>query len=219
MLLFFLFIFFFIQDFPDMYSFLSFQFIYIKFNYYNPLYGILVRVNDTYLLNGTYAQDHYANPRVNREKKMDYRLKLLILISGLRTNQARYDKSAIINDRLHFERSDIICAIHSPAISRPCTIHDGRLVVWMHDRWRDEWGGREEKRACYRMTIRDWNCLSGKRYDWTSLLTARTADGFVYYFRWNIAEADDTTKIETFRSQFGISKWEDLLYRIGHFSL
>lgn len=65
---------------------------------------------------------------------------------------------------------------------------------------------REEKRACYRMTIRDWNCLSGKRYDWTSGLTGRTADGLSYIISMKYNGADDTTKIETLGSQFGNSK-------------
>jgi len=43
---------------------------------------------------------------------------------------------------------------------------------------------RKEKRACYRMTTRDWNCPSGKRYDSTSRLKEIADEGgnFLYYF-------------------------------------
>jgi len=46
---------------------------------------------------------------------------------------------------------------------------------------------KKEKRACYRMTTRDWNCPSGKRYDSTSHLKGTTDVGRAesILFRWN----------------------------------
>lgn len=60
--------------------------------------------------------------RVDEEKNGS---KLLILISSLRTNQPRYDKSAIINDRLHFKQR---CYLRDTFTCHKHTIYDSRLI-------------------------------------------------------------------------------------------
>jgi len=64
---------------------------------------------------------------------------------------------------------------------------------------------RKEKRACYRMTTRDWNCPSGKRYDSTFTFEGNCRRGreFPILFRWNKAYSEtNNRKIEENRDTF-----------------
>lgn len=124
----------------------------------------------------------------------------------LRTNQARCDKSAITNDRLHFEQSDVICAIHSPAIS---TIHDSRLIDGrgggVSARWWDEWADREKRNG--RAT--EWRPVIGtvcqesdtiERHIWRE----NSADGFSYIISMKYSVAVDDTPGENRNVPFNL---------------